>query len=248
MQKILGALRRAIIDYDMISEGDHIAVGISGGKDSIALLVALNNYKRFSPTHFTLSAITIDLGFKETSKTEIEAMSRFIENLGIDYYFIKTDIGKIIFETRKESNPCSLCSKMRRGALNKKAIEIGANKLALGHHADDVVQTMLLSLLYEGRFSTFAPVSYLDRTGITLIRPFIYTSETEITEAVRRYNLPVVNNPCPANKHTQREYINNLIKYIQQEAPFAKKNMLSAIYHPERSKLWEIPNTRNKDD
>lgn len=244
MQKILGSMRRAITDYDMISEGDHIAVGISGGKDSLALLTALNTFKRFSPNRFTLSAITVDLGFDKTSKTELEAMSRFIENLGIDFYLIKTDIGKIIFEIRKERNPCSLCSKMRRGALNKKAIEIGANKLALGHHADDLVQTMMLSLLYEGRFSTFAPVSYLDRSGITLIRPFIYTSETEITELARHFNLPVVNNPCPANKHTQREYVNNLIKNIQQDVPFAGKNMLSAIYHPERNNLWEIPNSR----
>jgi tRNA(Ile)-lysidine synthase TilS/MesJ len=130
---------------------------------------------------------------------------------------------------------------MRRGALNNKAIELGFNKLALGHHADDVVQTMLLSLLYEGRFSTFQPVSFMDRSGITLIRPFIYTSESDVKGAVNKLNLPVLHNPCPANKHTQREYVNELVKRLTKEVPYARERMLGAIYHPERANLWQKP-------
>lgn len=245
MQKLLGLTRRAITDYNMISKNDHIAVGISGGKDSIALLLALHAYQKFSPIPFTLSAITINLGFDDTLQAEVDKLTQFISNLKIHYYIVETDIAKIVFDTRKESNPCSLCSKMRKGALNNKAIEIGANKVALGHHADDVAQTMLLSLLYEGRFSTFAPVSYLDKSKITLIRPLIYALEKDIENLTQQYDFSVVTNPCPANKNTKREYVNNLIKHIQNDVPFAKKNILSAIYHPERNKLWISPKDNN---
>lgn len=241
MQKILSTMRRAITDYDMIKDGDRIAVGVSGGKDSLLLLSALKAYSRFSPERFELAAITIDMGFKNADESEKTALKQYIADMGVPYYVIETDIAEIIFDLRKESNPCSLCSKMRRGALNNKAIELGFNKLALGHHADDVVQTMLLSLLYEGRFSTFQPVSYMDRSGITLIRPFIYTSEADIKGAVKKADLPVLHNPCPANKHTQREYVNELVKRLNSEVPFARERMLGAIYHPERNNLWKKP-------
>lgn len=241
MQKILSTMRRAITDYDMIKDGDRIAVGVSGGKDSLLLLSALKAYNRFSPERFELAAITIDMGFKNADEGEKTALKQYIADMGVPYYVIETDIAEIIFDLRKESNPCSLCSKMRRGALNNKAIELGFNKLALGHHADDVVQTMLLSLLYEGRFSTFQPVSYMDRSGITLIRPFIYTSEADIKGAVKKTDLPVLHNPCPANKHTQREYVNELVKRLNSEVPFARERMLGAIYHPERNNLWKKP-------
>lgn len=234
-------MRRAITDYDMIKDGDRIAVGVSGGKDSLLLLSALKAYNRFSPERFELAAITIDMGFKNADESEKTALKQYIADMGVPYYVIETDIAEIIFDLRKESNPCSLCSKMRRGALNNKAIELGFNKLALGHHADDVVQTMLLSLLYEGRFSTFQPVSYMDRSGITLIRPFIYTSEADIKGAVKKADLPVSHNPCPANKHTQREYVNELVKRLNSEVPFARERMLGAIYHPERNNLWKKP-------
>ena len=234
-------MRRAITDYDMIKDGDRIAVGVSGGKDSLLLLSALKAYNRFSPERFELAAITIDMGFKNADEGEKTALKQYIADMGVPYYVIETDIAEIIFDLRKESNPCSLCSKMRRGALNNKAIELGFNKLALGHHADDVVQTMLLSLLYEGRFSTFQPVSYMDRSGITLIRPFIYTSEADIKGAVKKADLPVLHNPCPANNHTQREYVNELVKRLNSEVPFARERMLGAIYHPERNNLWKKP-------
>ena len=165
-------------------------------------------------------------------------MIDYTEKLGVPYYIVPTDIGEILFDVRKESNPCSLCSKMRRGALNNKAKEIGANKIALGHHADDVIQTIFLSLFYEGRFSSFAPTAYMDRSGIELIRPFIYVWEKDLKSVVAKLDLPVLNNVCPANKHTRREYINLLIKDIQKDVPFVKERMLGAIKHPERANLW----------
>lgn len=234
-------MRRAITDYRMIEEGDRIAVGVSGGKDSLCLLAALKAYQRFSPEHFTISAITVDMGFKDASKAEFEALRAYIAELGVPYTVLHTDIAEIIFDARKESNPCSLCSKMRRGALNNEAIRQNCNKLALGHHADDVVQTMLLSLMYEGRFSTFQPVSYMDRSGITLIRPFIYTDEKDIIGVTNKMDLPVLHNPCPANKKTQREYMADTVKLLTKEIPFARERMLGAIYHPERSNLWKKP-------
>ncbi len=238
MQKLLSTMRRAIGDYNMIKDGDHIAVGVSGGKDSLTLLTALKAYQRFSPESFELSAITVDLGFKGTDQNEVKALIDYTEKLGVPYYIVPTDIGEILFDVRKESNPCSLCSKMRRGALNNKAKEIGANKIALGHHADDVIQTIFLSLFYEGRFSSFAPTAYMDRSGIELIRPFIYVWEKDLKSVVAKLDLPVLNNVCPANKHTQREYINLLIKDIQKDVPFVKERMLGAIQHPERANLW----------
>ncbi len=234
-------MRRAITDYNMISDGDNIVVGVSGGKDSVALLSALRAYQRFSPESFTLSAVTVDMGFKDASQAQFQALTDYIGQLEVPFHVVKTDIAEIIFDARKESNPCSLCSKMRRGALNTKAVELGANKLALGHHADDVVETMLLSLLYEGRFSTFQPVSYMDRSKITLIRPFIYTDERDIKGLVSRKALPIFKNPCPADKHTCRESMKNLIKTLQEDIPFAKERMLGAIYNPERNNLWKKP-------
>ncbi len=238
MQKLLSTMRRAIGDYKMIKDSDHIAVGVSGGKDSLTLLAALKAYQRFSPENFKLSAITVDLGFKGTDQNEVQALVDYCKQIDVPYYIVKTDIGEILFDVRKESNPCSLCSKMRRGALNNKAKEIGANKIALGHHADDVIQTIFLSLFYEGRFSSFAPTAYMDRSGIELIRPFIYVWEKDLKGVVSKLKLPVLHNVCPANKNTRREYINNLIKDIQKDVPFVKERMLGAIQHPERANLW----------
>ena len=202
MQKILSAMRRAIQDYDMIKDGDRIFVGLSGGKDSILLVSALSAYRRFSPEHFTLEAITIDMGMKETDRTVLAKMTEYCESLGVAHHIVRTDIAEIIFDARKESNPCSLCAKMRRGALNNEINRLGGGKLALGHNADDVAETMLLSLLYEGRFSCFAPTAYMDKSGVRLIRPFIYLEEYDIKTAVQRLGLPILKNPCPANHNT----------------------------------------------
>jgi len=224
MQRLLSTMRRAVQAFDMIQDGDRIAVGLSGGKDSLALLAALANYRLFSPQKFRLAAVTVDMGFKGM---DLSPLTAYCESLAVPYTIVKTDIAEVIFDIRKETNPCSLCSKMRRGALNNEIIRQGYKKLALAHHADDMAETMLLSLLYEGRLSTFMPVSFMDRTGVTMIRPFIYTSEKEI-KAYQKY-VPVVKNPCPADKHTQREYMKNLIKDIQKDIPFAKERILTAI-------------------
>lgn len=177
MQKLLSLARKAISDYKMIEDGDKIAVGLSGGKDSITLLAVLAAYKKFAPEKFDLIAINIDMGFEDIDKNQVQATKDFCESVGVPLIIEKTDIAAIIFDERKEKSPCSLCSKMRRGALNNVAIDHGCNKLALGHHADDVIETMMLSLLYEGRFSTFMPVSYMDKSKITLIRPLVYIDE-----------------------------------------------------------------------
>lgn len=241
MQKILSAMRRAIQDYKMIEDGDKIFVGLSGGKDSTLLLAALANYKIFSPEKFELEAITIDMGLKTNDPKELEALINYCESLGVKHHLVKTDIAEVVFDARKEDNPCALCAKMRRGALNNEINRLGGGKLALGHNADDVAETMLLSLLYEGRYSCFAPTAYMDKSKVTLLRPFIYLEEYDIKSTVERLGLPLVTNTCPENHHSQREYAKDLIKYIQKDIPFAKQRILGAIYHPERANLWIKP-------
>ena len=235
-QQLLSPLRRAVDQYQMIKEGDRIAVGLSGGKDSITLLSLLAALKRFYTNSFDLVAITIDLGF-DLDKAQVAAQKEYCESINVPLIVEKTEIGKILFEIRKETNPCSLCSKLRRGALNTVAINNGCNKLALGHHADDLVETLFLSMIYEGRFSTFEPVTYLTKSEITLIRPMLYIEEKDIAAYAK--DLPVVFNPCPADKHTRREYVKELIDGIKKDVPFAKARILSAIYNPERNHLFD---------
>lgn len=244
LRKILGSIRKAAEDYDMISDGDHVAVGLSGGKDSLVLTAALAVYRKFSATRFTLSAINVDMGLKGT-EAERERLKAFVRELDVPYYEVKTDIAEIIFDVRKEPNPCSLCSKMRRGALSSECVRIGAGKLALGHNADDMAETFLLSLIYEGRLNTFQPISYMSRTGITVIRPMIYVPEADVKGAVNKLGLPVMNNPCPANHFTERERMKNIISSICRDIPFARDRMISAITSPERYSLFP---PRNKVD
>ena len=226
LQQVLSVTRKAIDDYHMIESGDKIAVGISGGKDSLTLLYALHGLMRFYPEPFTLQAITVDLGFENLNLDEITTLCA---GLNSPYHIVKTDIGKIIFEDRKESNPCSLCAKMRKGALNDAIKKTGCNKVAYAHHKDDVVETMLMSLIYEGRFHTFRPVTYLDRTDLTVIRPLIYMLEADVIGFVNKYELPVVKSPCPADGHTKREYIKSLLREINLESPGVKERMFTAI-------------------
>ncbi len=241
MRKILGAMRRAINDYHMIEDGDKIIVGVSGGKDSMLMFYALRLYQEFSPQKFELVGVHIDMGFAREDSTQMDNMRAFFAKHNTPLIVEKTDIAEILFDIRKESNPCSLCSKLRRGALCTKANQINANKIALAHHADDVLETMLMSFIYEGRLSVFAPVSYMDRTDVTVIRPFVYLEECDIRGEVGRQELPVLFNPCPADKHTQREYMKDLVKNICKDVPFAKDRMISAIEHPERYNLWKKP-------
>lgn len=226
LQRVLSEVRKALDDYHMIAEGDKIAVGISGGKDSLTLLYALSSLRRFYPHPFDLVAVTVDLGFANLDLTEIK---KLCEKLEVPYTVVKTQIGQIIFEQRQENNPCALCAKMRKGALNEAMKQLGCNKIAYAHHMDDVVETMMLSLLYEGRFHTFSPVTYLDDTGLTVIRPLIYMKEADVIGFVRKYEVPVVKSPCPADGHTKREYVKQLLKQLNTENPGVKQRMFTAI-------------------
>lgn len=244
LQQLLSYVRRAVDDYHMIEEGDKIAVGISGGKDSLTLLHAMKALQRFYPHKFDVCAITVDLGFENLNLSRIVAMC---EELNVEYKIVKTDIGNIVFKQRKEDNPCALCAKMRKGALNDAMKEMGCNKVAYAHHKDDVVETMLLSLLYEGRFHTFSPVTYLDRTQITVIRPLIYVDEADVIGFVHKNNLPVVKSPCPADGHTRREYAGNLLKQLNQENPGVKARMFTAITNS-NIKGWNIQNGKEESE
>ncbi len=226
LQKVLSFMRRAVDDYHMIEEGDCIAVGISGGKDSLTLLYGLHGLMRFYPQNFTIHGVTVDLGFGNQDLTKIEELCH---SLDVPYTIVKTDIAEIVFQERKESNPCSLCAKMRKGALNEAIKNAGCNKVAYAHHKDDVVETMLMSLVYEGRFHTFRPVTYLDRMDLTVIRPLIYMNEADVIGFVNKIHLPVVKSPCPADGSTKREYAKELLRKINQENPGAKMRMFTAI-------------------
>ena len=226
LKRVLSEVRKAVDDYRMIAEGDKIAVGISGGKDSLTLLYALSSLRRFYPHPFELVAVTVDLGFANLDLSEIK---KLCEKLEVPYTVVKTQIGQIVFEQRQENNPCALCAKMRKGALNEAMKQLGCNKIAYAHHMDDVVETMMLSLLYEGRFHTFSPVTYLDDTGLTVIRPLIYMKEADVIGFVRKYEVPVVKSPCPADGHTKREYVKHLLKQLNTENPGVKQRMFTAI-------------------
>lgn len=235
-QLMLSYLRKGITKYKLIADGDKIAVGVSGGKDSVTLLKLLAEYKRFSPERFDLVAITVDLNFNDTP-VDYTPIKELCDSLNVEYHIEKTDIGKIVFDVRKESNPCALCSKMRKGALNTLAKNLGCNKVALGHHADDLTDTLMLSLFYEGRLSTFAPKSYLDKIGLTLIRPMIMVKEIDVVGYAK--TLPVVKSCCPANKLTKREYVKDIIKNISKDIPNVRDMIFTALTHPERYNLFD---------
>ncbi len=226
MQKLLSYVRRAVDHYQMIQENDKIAVGVSGGKDSLALLYALAKLKAFYPKSFELTAITLELGYDEMDFSNVQKLCDVLE---VPYVRVPTQIKEIIFDIRHEPNPCSLCAKMRRGALHSAALQAGCKKVALGHHYDDVVETLMLSLFYEGRFSCFQPVSFLDRTGITVIRPLIYTPEYYVRSFASRFELPIVQNPCPADGFTKREEIKTLIKTLESSMPGLRQRLFGAI-------------------
>ena len=226
LQQVYSFVRRAIDDYHMIEDGDKIAIGISGGKDSLTLLYALQGLRRFYPKKFDIHAITVDLGFKNLNLDKIEALCK---ELDVEYTIVKTDIAKIIFDDRKETNPCSLCAKMRKGALNDAMKAAGCNKIAYGHHKDDIVETMLMSLIFEGRWHTFSPVTYLDRMDLTVIRPLMYMNEADVIGFTNKNNVPVLKSPCPADGYTKREYVKQLLKTLNQENPGVKERMFTAI-------------------
>lgn len=226
MKRIVSRVRKAVEDYDMIADGDKIGVGVSGGKDSLVLLGALANLSRYYPKKFTVVGLTLDMGYN----ADYSAIRQYCENLGVEYIVKPTNIAEVVFDLRKEENPCSLCAKLRRGALNDLAIEQGCRRVALGHHNDDVLDTFLLSLLYEGRINCFSPVTYLDRTDLYSIRPLIYVREGDIKSVAKRLEIPVLKSSCPADGNTKREEIKGILAGLDKSVnPGLKKRLFTAV-------------------
>ncbi|MDD5944201.1 MAG: tRNA 2-thiocytidine biosynthesis TtcA family protein [Clostridia bacterium] len=226
LQKLLSYVRQAVNDYDMIAEGDRIAVGVSGGKDSICLLVALAEMRRFYPQKFDIEAITVSLGFDGADFSDIK---KLCDRLGVNYTVIDTQIGRIIFDERHEENPCSLCAKMRKGALNNAAEELGCNKVALGHNKDDVIETFMMSLIFEGRIGCFSPVSFLEKKKLYSIRPLIYVSEYETRSYAASLDTNIVKNPCPADGNTKRQEIKELLLSLNKTYPNLNQRIFGAV-------------------
>ena len=234
---MLSLFRKGIDEYGLIAEGDKIAVGVSGGKDSVTLLYLLAKLKVFYPKKYSLLAINIDLGFKEKDEEGFLGIEKLCKELDVEYISVKTDIAQIVFDERKESNPCSLCAKMRKGALMDEANKNGCNKVALGHHKDDFIETFFLSLFYEGRLSTLSPHNYMSRSEITQIRPMLYLEEKNIIAFSR--DLPVAKSYCPMDKRSKREEVKKQIDEIKKDIPFVRDRIFSAIVSPERYNLFD---------
>lgn len=226
LKRLLSYVRRAADDYHLLEDQDKIAVGVSGGKDSLTLLYALKKLQQFYPKHFELAAFTVHLGFHEF---HLEPVQDFCEELQVPYEVIHTEIQEIVFQHKKSENPCSLCAKLRKGALNQAALTHGCNKVAYGHHRDDLIETMLLSLFFEGRFHSFSPKTDWERTGLTLIRPFLYVPEAELIGFQNKYQIPAIKNPCPADGHTKRQYVKKLLRTLNAEYPGIKNRMFTAV-------------------
>lgn len=226
LQKLLSYTRQAIDDYHMIEADDHIAIGISGGKDSLTLLYALSGLQKFYPVPFRLTAFTVDLGYPGF---DLSGIRQLCKDLCVPFETITIKIGEMVSSETSKGSPCSLCARLRKGALNEAALSHGCNKVAYGHHMDDVVETMLLALIYEGRFCSFWPVTPLDKTKLAIIRPMIYVPEAEVKGFERKYQLPVSKNPCPIDGSTKRESVKALLRQLNLEAPGVKKRMFHAI-------------------
>ena len=226
IQRILSFMRRAVDDYGMIADGDRIAVGISGGKDSLTLLTGLAELRRFYPHPFSLVGVTVDMGFPDS---DFSVIADFCRERNVPYHVERTDIARIIFEERQEPNPCSLCARMRRGVLHGAAKDLGCNKVALGHHFDDAVETFMLNLFFEGRLGCFSPVTYLSNRDLTMIRPLLYAKEKDVEYFVRKNPLPVVESRCPEDKHTERENMKTLLRTLERENPGLRHRIFHAI-------------------
>ncbi|WP_392486212.1 tRNA 2-thiocytidine biosynthesis TtcA family protein [Haloimpatiens sp. FM7315] len=236
MQKLLSKLRRCINDYKLIENNDKICVGVSGGKDSLTLLRLLKAYQRFSPEKFELIAITLDTGVG----ADFSKIKSFCNDIEVDYHIIKTDINEVVFNIRKEKNPCSLCSKLRHGALNDNAKKLGCNKVALGHNKNDAIETLLMSMFYEGRVHCFSPETYLSRIKIDIIRPLLYINENEIKSLCKKYDFPIVKNPCLANGFTKREFVKKLTDSLEKDVPDIKDRLLKCLTNEEQLSIWHI--------
>ena len=233
MRKILSLMRKAVEEHTLLEEDDKVAVGLSGGKDSLSLLVALKEYQKYIFPKFEIIAISVDL---TNGQNDFSALKDFCDKLEVPLVIVPSNVFEIVFEIRKEKNPCSLCANLRRGLLNSKAKELGCNKVALGHHRDDLIETFLLSLFFEGRLSTFKAKTYLSKTDITVIRPLLYVEEKDLTSLSK--NFPVLHNPCPADKHTEREKAKKLLTMLEKNYPSSKEKLFSAIIHKDRYNLF----------
>lgn len=234
MKQLLSKFRKAVIDFDLIEDGDNIAIGLSGGKDSLTLLNLLSKYRTFSPEKFNIIAITIDPG----TDMNFSPLKKLCKELDVELHIIDSNIKEIVFNIRKEKNPCSLCANLRRGILNDNAKKFGCNKVALGHHKNDAIETLLLSMFYEGRISCFLPKTYLDRKDITIIRPMVYIDESSIKKASVKYDFPIIQNPCPANGLTKRESIKNLIESLKKDFPDLDNRLLGALTNTDQLCIW----------
>lgn len=244
MKRVLGSIRRADEKFHLIEDGDKICIGVSGGKDSLLLMRALKLYQMFSKTDFSVCAVMLDLGLKYQNTQPI---IEYAKEIGIDFEIIKTEIGKVVFEYRAERSPCALCAKLRRGALNTAALERGCNKVALGHNREDVLETLLMSILYEGRMNTFAPLTYLTRTGITVIRPLIYVPEKHCLSVAKQLNLPILPANCDIAGHTKREEAKEIIQYLCKIVPDADIKMMHAIMNTDKYGLWDRMRTKDSE-
>jgi tRNA 2-thiocytidine biosynthesis protein TtcA len=238
----LGRIKKAITDYGMIVEGDRVAVGMSGGKDSTSLLHALALISRSVPVKFGLEAVYIDLGWP----VDVPLLEDFCRSREVDFHVVKTSIAEIVFQARGGKNPCAICAHLRRGAFHNKALELGCGKVALGHHLDDVIETFFMSLFYTGQLRTFAPATYLDRSGLTMIRPLIYVSAEEIRAWVELEKLPTLPNPCPASGHTKREEARELVTGLVERHPDLRSRFLNALQTFDRRNLWPEIQPKNK--
>lgn len=230
----LGRVKKAITDYRMIADGDRVAVGMSGGKDSSALLHALYLIQRTVPVKFELEAVFIDMGWP----MEIDALREFCKNRDVFLHVVRTNIAAIVFESRKERGPCALCAHLRRGAFHSRALELGCNKVALGHHLDDVIETFFMSLIYTGQMRTFSPYTFLDRSGLAMIRPLVYLPQRSVQNWVNREDLPVIPNPCPASGQTKRQEAKELLSLLESRFPALKERFLTALQEFDQRNLW----------
>ena len=229
MQRILGAMRKAVLEYGMLRHGDNVAVGVSGGKDSVALLVGLVKLREFIGIDYSLAALSIDPCFNGI-QTDYTAITELCETLGVPHIIRRSELGDIIFNKRKEQSPCSLCSRMRRGMLHDMAKARGCNKIALGHHRNDAEETFIMNLFYEGRLGCFQPVSYLSRKDLTMIRPLCLAGEKDITAAVRREGLPVIGKTCPVDGATSRQATKEWLRFMESNGfPGLGKKIFGAI-------------------
>ena len=245
MKKVLGCIRRADERYHMIDEGDRICIGVSGGKDSLLLMKAMKLYQNFSYHSFDVCAVMLDLGKKPIDTTKIE---KYANDIGIDFEVIHTDIGNVVFDYREERSPCALCANLRRGALNSAAVERNCNKVALGHNREDVLETFIMSLLYEGRISTFAPVTYMPRRDVTVIRPMIFLPEKYALSVAKQLDLPIIGPQCDIAGSTKRDEARSIIKYLNSIVPGADEKIMHGISSVDTYRLWDRMRLKNDAD